>query len=201
MTVSSSTSRVSYSGNGVTQAFAVPFYFLANNQLLVALYSSTGVETIQVLGTNYTVTGAGVLTGGTVTMTVAPASGATLVISRNVPLTQETDLQPNDRLPAETLEQSIDKLTMITQQNAENAIRAIRGPLGDSAAIDMRLPTAANRARRILGFSPTGTPYLIDSVDDLENIIRNGNPLSTFPVDLGSVADAIIIYRYDLGGL
>ena len=125
MTVSSSTAKVSYSGNGSTQAFAVPFYFLANSQLLVVLRSSTGAETTQVLGTNYTVTGAGVLTGGTVTMTAAPASGTTLVISRNVPLTQETDLQPNDRLPAETLEQSIDKLTMITQQLDEATDRTL----------------------------------------------------------------------------
>jgi hypothetical protein len=82
MTVSSSTARVSYSGNGSTQAFAVPFYFLSSSHLLVTLRSSAGVETPQVLGTDYTVTGAGVLTGGTVTMTTAPASGATLVIVR-----------------------------------------------------------------------------------------------------------------------
>ena len=201
MTVSSSTSRVSYAGNGTTTVFAVPFYFLANNQLSVSLWSSAGVETVQVLGTNYSVAGAGVLTGGTITMTVAPASGTSLVITRAVPLTQETDLQPNDRLPAETLEQSIDKLTMITQQNAENANRAIRSPLSDPTSIDMRLPTAANRLRKVLGFDSTGEPYVFNSVDDLENIIQNGNPLNSFPVDLGSVADAVIIYRYDLGGL
>lgn len=201
MTVSSSTSRASYAGNGTTTVFAVPFYFLANSQLSVSLWSSAGVETVQVLGTNYSVTGAGVLTGGSITMVVAPASGTTLVITRAVPLTQETDLQPNDRLPAETLEQSIDKLTMITQQNAENANRAIRSPLSDPTSIDMRLPTAANRLRKVLGFDSTGEPYVFNSVDDLENIIQNGNPLNSFPVDLGSIADAVIIYRYDLGGL
>jgi hypothetical protein len=132
MTVSSSTAKVSYSGNGATQAFAVPFYFLANSQLLVVLRSASGVETPQALGTNYTVTGAGVLAGGTVTMTVAPPAGTTLTIARNVPLTQETDLQPNDRLPAETLEQSIDKLTMITQQIDEATDRTLKAPLTDS---------------------------------------------------------------------
>jgi hypothetical protein len=172
MTVSSSTSRVSYSGNGVTVAFAVPFYFLANSQLLVVLRSSAGVETTQVLGTNYTVTGAGVLTGGTVTMTVAPASGATLVISRNVPLTQETDLQPNDRLPAETLEQTVDKLTMITQQIDESVDRAIKFPVSDSSSLATTLPSSSVRAGKYLGFDASGnvsvasgpaTPY--DSAD------------------------------------
>jgi hypothetical protein len=158
MTVSSSTAKVSYSGNGSTQAFAVPFYFLANSQLLVVLRSSTGIETTQVLGTNYTVTGAGVLTGGTVTMTVAPASGTTLVISRNVPLTQETDLQPNDRLPAETLEQSIDKLTMITQQLDEANDRTLKFPLTDSSSISSILPSSNDRAGKFLKFSTTGSP-------------------------------------------
>jgi hypothetical protein len=156
MTVSSSTARVSYSGNGVTVAFAVPFYFLSNSHLAVTLRSSTGVETPQVLGTNYTVTGAGVLTGGTVTMTVAPASGATLVIVRSVPLTQETDLQPNDRLPAETLEQTVDKLTMITQQINETTDRAIKFPVSDSSTFDTTLPVSSSRAGKYFKFGSTG---------------------------------------------
>jgi hypothetical protein len=158
MTVSSSTAKVSYSGNGSTQAFAVPFYFLANSQLLVVLRSSAGIETTQVLGTNYTVTGAGVLTGGTVTMTVAPPSGTALVISRNVPLTQETDLQPNDRLPAETLEQSIDKLTMIAQQLDEVNDRTLKFPSTDSSSISPLLPVSSTRAGKFLKFDTTGAP-------------------------------------------
>lgn len=163
MTVSSSTARVSYSGNGVTTVFAVPFYFLSSSHLLVTLRSSTGVETPQVLGTNYTVTGAGVLTGGTVTMTAAPASGSTLVIVRNVPLTQETDLQPNDRLPAETLEQTVDKLTMITQQLDEASDRAIKLPVSDSSSFDTTLPVSSARAGKYFKFGSTGAISL-DSV-------------------------------------
>ncbi len=158
MTVSSTTARVSFSGNGSTTAFAVPFYFLANSQLLVVLRSSAGVETTQVLGTNYTVTGAGVLTGGTVTMTVAPASSTTLVISRNVPLTQETDLQPNDRLPAETLEQAIDKLTMIAQQLDVDFDRALKYPTTDSTSITTVIPSSVDRAGKFLKFDSDGEP-------------------------------------------
>jgi len=158
MTVSSSTAKVSYSGNGVTVAFAVPFYFLANSQLTVTLRLSDGSESTKVLGTDYTVTGAGVLTGGTVTMTVAPASGQTLVVSRNVPLTQETDLQPNDRLPAETLEQSIDKLTMITQQIDEAVDRTLKAPLSDSSSLDMTIPSSTDRAGKFLKFDTNGEP-------------------------------------------
>lgn len=158
MTVSSTTSKVSYSGNGTTTAFAVSFYFLANSQLTVTLRAADGSESTKVLNTDYTVSGAGVLTGGTVTMTVAPATGTTLVISRNVPLTQETDLQPNDRLPAETLEQSIDKLTMIDQQLQEEVNRTIKFPVSDSASLNSTLVTAANRANKYLKFNASGEP-------------------------------------------
>lgn len=158
MTVSSSTARVSYSGNGSTTAFAVPFYFLANSQLTVTLRLADGSESTKVLGTDYTVTGAGVLTGGTVTMTSAPASGTTLVVTRNVPLTQETDLQPNDRLPAETLEQSIDKLTMISQQIDETIDRTLKAPVSDSASLDMTIPSSADRAGKFLKFDTNGEP-------------------------------------------
>jgi hypothetical protein len=158
MTVSSTTSKVSYSGNGTTVAFAVSFYFLADSQLTVTLRAADGSESTKVLNTDYTVSGAGVLAGGTVTMTVAPASGTTLVISRNVPLTQETDLQPNDRLPAETLEQSIDKLTMIDQQLQEEVNRTIKFPVSDSASLNSTLVTAANRANKYLKFNASGEP-------------------------------------------
>jgi len=181
MTVSSSTAKVSYSGNGSTQAFAVPFYFLANSQLLVVLRTASGVETTQVLGTDYTVTGAGVLTGGTVTMTVAPAPSSSLVIVRNVPFTQETDLQPNDRLPAETLEQSIDKLTMITQQLDESDDRTLKIPVTDASTLNMTLPTSTARASKYLTFNALGEPT------------ASAGPTTNFvdPTTYGAVGDGI----------
>jgi hypothetical protein len=156
MTVSSTTTKISYSGNGSTVGFSVPFYFLADSHLLVILRSSAGVETVQTLGTDYSVSGAGVQTGGTVTMTVAPPSGSTLSISRNVPVTQTTDFQPNDRLPAETLEQSLDKLTMIAQQINDAEDRSIKIPETDLSSIITTLPTSANRANKYVKFDANG---------------------------------------------
>ena len=69
MTVSSQTSRVSYAGNGSTKAFAVSFYFLADSHLKVILRAADGSETVKTLTTDYTVSGAGNPSGGTVTIT------------------------------------------------------------------------------------------------------------------------------------
>lgn len=115
MTVTSATARASYAGNGVTTAFTVPFRFLENSHVRVTLISSAGVETDKTLTTHYTVAGAGDATG-TVTMITAPASGETLLIRRNVPVTQVTNYVNGDRFPADSHENALDKLTMIAQQ-------------------------------------------------------------------------------------
>jgi len=156
MTVSSTTNKATYSGNGTTTAFTVPFYFLAAADLQVILRTGT-TETVQTLTTNYTVTGAGVPSGGTVTMLTAPASGTTLTIMRNVSPTQETDLLPNDRLPSESLETALDKATMLIQQLDEEAGRSLKYPATD-AAVSAQLPTATLRAAKFLSFDANGLP-------------------------------------------
>jgi hypothetical protein len=96
MTVSSTTTKNSYSGNGSTTTFAYGFKIFADADLTVILRSSTGVETVQSLTTNYTVTNAGNASGGNVVFGSAPASGVTVVIRRNMALTQSTDYVATD---------------------------------------------------------------------------------------------------------
>jgi hypothetical protein len=156
MTVSSQTARVSYSGNSSTTAFAVSFYFLASSHLRVTLRAASGVETVQVLNTDYTVSGAGNPAGGTVTMTTAPATGQTLVIQRNVPFTQEVDYQPNDPFPAESHEQALDKLTMEAQQLNEAVGRSIKlSPTNTMASTEFTVG-ATDRANKVLSFDASG---------------------------------------------
>jgi len=50
MTVSTTTSKVSYSGNGSTTTFSVPFYFLDQTHLRVVLRSSAGGGACRVTG-------------------------------------------------------------------------------------------------------------------------------------------------------
>ena len=156
MTVASTTNKATYSGNGTTTVFTVPFYFLAAADLQVILRSGA-TETVQTLTTQYTVTGAGVSSGGSVTMLTAPPSGTTLTILRNVEATQETDLLPNDRLPAESLETALDKATMLIQQLDEVADRALQYPASD-AAVSPTLPAASARASKFLSFDASGNP-------------------------------------------
>jgi hypothetical protein len=117
MTVSSSTNSASYSGNGSTTVFAYGFKIFDDSDLTVTLVNdTTGVETLQTLTTNYTVSGAGTNSGGNVTFVSAPASGVTVKIERVMPYTQTTAYTENDPFPAQAHEDALDKLTMLTQQ-------------------------------------------------------------------------------------
>ena len=82
MTISSTTVKNSYSGDGSTSAFSYTFKIFANSDLQVIIRSSTGAETVKTITTHYTVSGAGDANGGSVTFTSGniPASGETVVI-------------------------------------------------------------------------------------------------------------------------
>ncbi len=115
MTVSTTTNKVVYIGNGIATTFAIPFPFLEREHLKVRQL----LNNVQTERTDWTVS------GGNMVFATAPADDAQIVIMREVPLTQETDYRENEVLPAETLERNFDKLTMQIQQLKEQAERAV----------------------------------------------------------------------------
>lgn len=141
MTVPSTTSRVTYAGDGSSVSFAISFYFLANADIVVLLVDADGNSTTQILNTHYTLTGAGVEAGGTLTMLTAPPSGYSLIIYRDPALTQLTDYAPNDPFPAETHERALDRLTMIAQRLKELVTRSIRIPDSDISGVSTAIPS------------------------------------------------------------
>ena len=159
MTVSTTGLRVTHLGNGATVAFSFPYRFLANGDLDVTLIQSDGTEVTQTLNTDYTVTGAGVESGGTVTMNVAPATGEKLFIRRELELTQEIDYITGDRFPAETHETALDRLTMIAQQLDEGVSRALKITSVDAdAGVDPSLPPVS--PGDAFTWSPDGTGFV-----------------------------------------
>ena len=152
MTISTTTSRITYNGNGVTTVFSIPFRFLANGDLVVVEVSAAGVETTKTLTTHYTLTGAGDDAGGSVAMLVAPANGTRLIIYRDTDIVQETDYISGDPFPAETHERALDRLTMIAQEIGSDADRSIKVPVGDSSSLSTTLPASANRLDKFLVF-------------------------------------------------
>jgi hypothetical protein len=156
MTVSSSTSRVSYNGNGSTTVFAYTFKVFDQDDLTVIIRSANGTETVKTITTHYTVSGVGSAGGGNVTMLTAPASGETIVILREQDLIQEFDLVPNDPFPAQLMEDALDKLTFMVQQHSEELDRAIKASRTNTIGSTEFTISAANRANKIFAFDGAG---------------------------------------------
>jgi len=156
MTVSSTTTKNSYSGNGSTTTFAYGFKIFADADLTVILRASTGAETVQSLTTHYSVTNAGNANGGNVVFGAAPASGVTVVIRRNMAITQATDYVANDPFPAATHEDALDRLTFISQQMQEEVDRTIKLSRTNTMTSTEFTTSATDRASKILAFDSSG---------------------------------------------
>jgi hypothetical protein len=203
MTISSSLSRIDYIGNGSTIAFAFPYYFLADADLVVVRRNTaTGVETMLTLGTDYSVAGAGALNGGMVTLTTAPTSSETVTIHRQLALVQETDFVANDPLSAEVLERAIDRVVMALQQQDEVQRRTLQFPVSDSTSLSTTLPASTVRASRNFGFNAAGEPIAVDPpvVDNAALIVVGGttpaHQTGRFWVDTGT-ANTLIVKQSD----
>lgn len=129
MTISTQASRQDYTGNGCTKAFAYTFKIIAGTDLDVFVGGCQKLIT-----TDYTVSGAGAETGGTVTFVTAPSCNLAVAIVRDVPYTQATDYPENDPFPALSHEDALDKLTMLVQQIKEFATRSWRFAAGSARA-------------------------------------------------------------------
>lgn len=116
MTVTVNDRKITYSGNGATTVFPYDFPIAADTEIQVILVDSLDVPVVKTLTIDYTVSGVGVVSGGNVTFVTAPATGYTVVLRGNTPLTQVTDYVERDAFPAETHEAALDKLTKQQQE-------------------------------------------------------------------------------------
>ena len=157
MTVSSTTTKVSYSGDGSTTVFAYTFKVFNSSDLTVILRNNTtGAETVQTITTNYTVSGVGNANGGNVTFVTAPTSSQTVVIRRTSAQTQTTDYTPNDPFPAETHEEALDKLTFIVQEQQEELDRSIKLSRTNTMTSTEFTVGSSTRANKVFAFDSSG---------------------------------------------
>ena len=115
MTISSTTMKLTYDCDGSEDTFNYTFKIFDDSDLKVIVTDSYGEETVLTLTTDYTVTGAGDDSGGTVVLEDAATDAPTdhtITIMRDVPYTQETDYTEGDDFPADAHEDALDKLLM-----------------------------------------------------------------------------------------
>jgi hypothetical protein len=158
MTISSTTVKNSYSGDGSTTTFNYTFKIFANSDLQVIIRDASATETVKTLTTHYTVTGAGSASGGTVVFTAGniPSATETVVLRRAVPQTQAIDYIANDPFPAESHEEGLDRAMMTLQQVQEELDRSIKLSRTNTMTSTEFAVGASDRANKVLAFDSSG---------------------------------------------
>ena len=161
MPVSTTHRKKYYTCNGATTVFAFDFPITDESDLVVQVRTNaTGAVSTLTLTTDYTVTKASTTwdNGGNVTTVATYAAGKTLIAFRLTTQDQDMDLEYGDKLDSQSLENSVDKLTMIVQELQEQIDRCVKMPLSDAEALDMEMPNSVDRASKWLGFDASGQP-------------------------------------------
>src|SRR5210317_1828603 len=158
MTISSTTVKNSYSGNGTLDTFNYTFKVFADADLQVIIRDASATETVKTLTTHYTVTGAGSASGGTIVFTAGniPTATETVVIRRASPQTQAIDYIANDPFPAESHEEGLDRSMMAIQQLQEEVDRSIKLSRTNTMNSTEFTIGDTDRANKVFGFDSAG---------------------------------------------
>jgi hypothetical protein len=154
MTLTSTTVKNTHTGDGTTVAFSYGFKVFSETEIAVYV---AGV--LQTLTTHYTLSGVGTSTGGNVTFETGakPASSASIVFVRVPARTQTTDYTITGTIDPQTVEDALDKATMLVQDVGDSADNAFgfANTVTDAGTIKVSLGASA-RASKLLSFDASG---------------------------------------------
>lgn len=184
MAVSSTNRKAGpFLGNDVTVTFPFVFKVFLTSDLLVEQIQAGAVDsTVLVLDSDYTaVLNADQDTdpGGSITLTAgALITGNRLVITSDVPELQEVTLTNFGGFFPGVLNDQFDRLTILIQQLQVDVSRSIKFPLTDNSEV-VDLPSAEQRAGKVLGFASDGSISLISGFIPSGSAVFQGPLLGT----------------------
>jgi hypothetical protein len=149
MPVQEQTTVNQYTANGVTTVFPYQFLLLRSDDVTVEIDGAAQTET-----SDYTVSGVGVPSGGNITFLVAPLTGQTVVIYRDIPLLRETDYQDSGDFLASVVDADFDRIWMVLQGAKSGSLfkgRPLLLPLAVSQAVSQYV--AAPEADTVIGWN------------------------------------------------
>lgn len=155
-------------GNGSTTAFTVPFLYYSKDHVKVVHRASDGTLTNWTLGTQFTLTDAGVAAGGTLTTAsgYTVASGAKLYVWLDVPFTQETTLKNSGPQSIDAFHELFDTIVQRLAVLEEALARAFKLPLPDTGSDMTMTVEKASLLGKLAQFDDTtGKLIGVDAVD------------------------------------
>jgi hypothetical protein len=153
MSVSSLQTSITYATNGTQASFAIPYYFIQQQDILVQSTDSTGNVITYNLNFDYVINGVTNVigdypNGGTIVFNTPPPTGLTLLIQRITTRTQEVQLVDGSVFNAAILNHVFDKEMLLIQEGFISGYKGLAlGP-----------PTSSNISYAIGDFFKNANP-------------------------------------------
>jgi hypothetical protein len=170
MAIENGVIEIQYAANGSQKVFTYPFKVDLDSEVRV-IVTTSGVDSVKSLGTDYSVSGVGNAAGGEITFVTAPAAGTRVTIKLDMSFTQGLELTENDALPAEPLEAALDRNVRMAQQLKalmDRAPKFAEGSTFKGVAFPELVPN------RVLKVNAAGTGLEMSSTD-LDSVVANLN--------------------------
>ena len=174
ITISDTTPRVQYTAANTQTAFSVPFEFF-NNSDLVVIKTSSGTDSTLTYNasppdaTKYSVAGAGLSGGGSITLGANSTNGDIYTIYRELPISRTTDFSASGSFPVETLNTELDKIIAMSQQLERDLKFSPKASATTSNTFDLTFPNLV--ANKILSVNSAGNALEFDqSVTDVATV-------------------------------
>ena len=161
ITISDTTPRVQYTATGGQTTFAVNFEFFANSDLKV--YNGASLLTYAATpsgATQYSVTGAGVTGGGSITLGGGATVDDKITIYRDMAITRSTDFPTSGAFQVESLNEELDKLTAMIQQVETDTKYSPRFSTTTTTGFNLTFPDLV--ANKVLSADAAGTALVME---------------------------------------
>jgi len=168
LSISDTDPVIQHTSTGET-AFTFPFPILDTDELKVSID-----QVDQTYGTDFTISGVGEDSGGTVTFTSATTSGELITIWRDTPIERLTGFSGGAAtiLPAALNDEFAAIFRMLLERERDQG-RALQLAIDDpQAGQDMVIPTQTTRAGKVLGFTAGGVPTVLDVTSSEDTSLR-----------------------------
>jgi len=189
MTITATTCEITYTCNGSDTTFDFSFPILVTSDLKIYKVTiATGVETLQTLTTDYTLSAANnnedYSDGGTVTTVgTAWSSSYQIRILRDLPKVQALSLEEGGPIRASALMAALDKLTMMIQEVANFTSFLITiYPYKDTAIADdgeTALPTITNQGLCLVTANDEAGIWIVKSDGSTIKLVGTTNTAAT----------------------
>ena len=185
LAISDTSPRIQYTATGGQTAFTVPFEFFADADLtVIKTAASDGADTTLTLtsspssATQYSVTGAGVSGGGSITLGGGATVNDKYTILRDLSVSRTSDFPVSGTFPIETLNTELDKIIAMIQQNERDILFSPKAKISTSTAFNLTFPELV--ANKILTVNSAGNALeFSQSITDVATVAGIASDVTT----------------------